>query len=112
MTEPGLPSPPLQGPTSSGRKFALLQATIVAACFVLTALAPRAGAATLYLPIAANRHDPVMAWALANGARIAGSGPAGSLVLVRTRPGFGWRAFKHGALAIAVPEFLCTDGSN
>ncbi len=101
-----------RAPAYAKNRLPLLQAAIVGACLFLTALAPRAGAATLYLPLATARHDPAMAWALAHGARIAGSGPAGSVVLVRTRSGFAWRALQNGALAIAVPEILCSDEGN
>lgn len=97
--------------TRPARRIALIQVVIVCACFLFTALAPRAGAATLIMPLGKGNARHVMDWALANGAGIVGHGPGGSLILVNTRPGFALRALHDGALTIAVPEILCSEAS-
>lgn len=82
---------------------------LVPAIFVLTALAPRGGSGALLLSISSPQAGPVMQWAVRHGAAIAGSAPAGGILLDRAPPGLLPKALRHGAIAIAIPAALCAD---
>lgn len=97
----------LQHPRRHGTGWLKWQAALVAAVFTITALAPASGAAVLYVPLANAPRDSALAWALEHGAALAGTGPAGSVMLLNAQTGFGWRALREGALAIRIPESLC-----
>jgi hypothetical protein len=99
-----VPSP---APGRSHRLALGAQCAVLALVVAMAELAPRPGLPTLYLPLMqANRHA-ALDWALAHGAALNGTGPLGGLVLTAPPPGFGLRALREGALAIAVPSFLC-----
>lgn len=83
------------------------QSAIVAGVIAIAAFAPRAGQPAIYLELLPSRHHPALDWALANGAYVIGTGPAGGLVLARTPPDLALRAAREGALAFAVPAFMC-----
>lgn len=82
------------------------QGVVLAAVLALAEFAPRPGLAALYLPLGGGRHA-ALDWALAHGAAISGAGPLGGLILNAPPPGLGLRAFSEGALAVAIPSFLC-----
>lgn len=97
-------------PSASSRpQLALgLHCALLVAVIALAELAPRPGLAALYLPLAvADRHPTALAWALRNGASLNGPGPYGGLILTSPPADFGARALREGALAIAIPSFLC-----
>lgn len=77
---------------------------------VIVSFAPSQDSATLFFPVIGHDNRP-LSWALANGAAISGAGPAGSLILHNADAGLGWRAPLSGALAIRVPQSLCTNAS-
>ena len=83
------------------------QAAILAAVIAVAAFAPRPGLATFYLPLVPAHHHPALDWALAHGAYVMGTGPAGGLILGGTPPELALRSVREGTLAIAVPSFLC-----
>lgn len=74
----------------------------------IAALAPRPGQPAIYFELSSTHRHPALDWALARGATVIGTGPAGGIVLARTPPGLALRAARAGALALAVPAFLCT----
>lgn len=80
---------------------------MLAAVVAMAELAPRPGLAALYLPILPKPHRAALDWALAHGAALNGRGPYGGLILTNPPTGFGARALREGALAIAIPRFLC-----
>jgi hypothetical protein len=82
------------------------QGVVLAAVIALADFAPRPGLAALYLPLGGGRHA-ALDWALAHGAAIGGAGPLGGLILDTPPPGLGLRALSEGALAVAIPSFLC-----
>ncbi|MFM2372852.1 MAG: hypothetical protein RIS85_2574 [Pseudomonadota bacterium] len=86
------------------------QALMLATVLIVTAIAPRRDTATLILPVTGSA-DGALAWALAHGAAMAGPGPGGSVVLLKADASLGWRALLGGAVAIRVPETLCTNAS-
>jgi hypothetical protein len=94
--------PPRQPRRTLAAQSAILT-LVIAAC----AFAPRAGQAAIYLPLAPVRHPQALDWALAHGASVMGSGPAGGLILGQTPPGLMLRAAAEGTLVLAVPSFLC-----
>ncbi|OYU35304.1 hypothetical protein [Novosphingobium sp. PASSN1] len=83
------------------------QGAVLAAVVALAELAPRPGLAALYLPLLPAHRHAALDWALANGAALNGKGPLGGLILTAPPPGLGTRALREGALAIAIPTFLC-----
>ncbi len=84
-----------------------VQCGVLAAVVAVAELAPRPGLAALYVPfVPASRHA-ALDWALAHGAALNGTGPLGGLILTAPPPGLGARALREGALAIAIPSFLC-----
>lgn len=82
------------------------QCAVLAVVVALAELAPRPGLAALYLPLTPNRHH-ALGWALAHGASLNGRGPFGGLILATSPRGLGLRALGEGALAIAIPSYLC-----
>lgn len=92
---------------ASPRFLPAVQCAVLAGVVALAELAPRPGLAALYLPILRKEHHAALDWALENGAALNGSGPFGGLVLMSPPPGLGTRALREGALAIAIPSFLC-----
>ncbi|MCY1671694.1 hypothetical protein OVA07_11825 [Novosphingobium sp. SL115] len=86
------------------------QAILLVATLAISALAPRRDAATLVVPLVGTAKGP-LAWALAHGAAVAGPGPDGGVILVKADTSLGWRALLDGALAIRLPETLCTNAS-
>ncbi|MFM9935337.1 MAG: hypothetical protein ACKVOL_03965 [Novosphingobium sp.] len=64
-------------PASPPRRAIVAQAAICAAVLLACALAPRTGQAAIYLPLVAAPHHEVLDWALAHGALVMGTGPAG-----------------------------------
>ncbi|MBX9885716.1 MAG: hypothetical protein K2X68_12175 [Novosphingobium sp.] len=100
-----MPAAPIR-PT--GPRLALAaHCAVLAVVVALAELAPRPGLAALYLPLVPARHHAALDWALARGAALNGTGPLGGLVLTAPPPGLGLRALREGALAIAIPSFLC-----
>jgi hypothetical protein len=83
------------------------QAAIIAMAIAVAEFTPRPGLATLYLPLAPARQHPALEAALAQGSYIMGTGPAGGLILGGAQPGLVLQAAREGALAVAVPSFLC-----
>lgn len=83
------------------------QIAIIAVVFIASTLAPRAGAAALYVPMLPASESAQLAHALVGGTALAGRGPMGTILLAHTDAGLGWRALRHGALAIRVPDTLC-----
>jgi len=94
-------------PAITPRTALAAQAAIIALAIAVAEFAPRPGIATLYLPLAPARHHPALDWAIAHGSYVMGTGPAGGLILGGAQPGFAFRAAGEGALAVAVPSFLC-----
>ncbi|GEN98473.1 hypothetical protein NSE01_03060 [Novosphingobium sediminis] len=84
-----------------------VQAAVLAAVIAMAELAPRPGLATLHVPVLPPARHAALDWALARGAAISGSGPFGGLILANSPTGFGARAFREGALALAIPSLLC-----
>lgn len=89
------------------RRAVAAQSAILSAVIAACALAPRAGQAAIYLPLAPVRHPQALDWALAHGASVMGSSPAGGLILGQTPPGLMLRAAAEGTLVLAAPAFLC-----
>lgn len=94
-------------PAISTRAVFAAQAIVLIAVVALAELAPRPGLAALYLPVMPAAGNTALDWALAHGATISGSGPLGGLILTDPPRGFGARAFREGALALAIPSLLC-----
>ncbi len=87
------------------------QCGVLALVIALAEFAPRPGLAALYLPLGSNHHA-ALDWALAHGGAIGGAGPFGGLILNTPPPGLGLRALSDGALALAIPSFLCQPPEN
>jgi hypothetical protein len=94
-------------PSASPRFALAAQGALVALVVALAELAPRPGLAALYVPVLPAPHRPALDWALAHGATLNGKGPLGGMILTSPPPGLGMRALREGALAVAVPAFLC-----
>jgi hypothetical protein len=97
-------------PFWSTRNLLRAQAVLLVATLAISALAPSRDAATLVVPLVGTAKAP-LAWALAHGAALAGPGPGRSVILVKADTSLGWRALLDGALAIRLPETLCTNAS-
>lgn len=93
--------------TLGSRAALALQALVLVVVVAMAELAPRPGLAALYLPVLPHARPAALDWALARGAAISGSGPLGGLILTNPPAGFGARAFRDGALALAIPALLC-----
>ncbi|KUR70719.1 hypothetical protein AQZ52_12780 [Novosphingobium fuchskuhlense] len=94
--------------TSASPRLALaVQGAVLALVVAVAELAPRPGLAALYLPLTSARRHAALDWALQNGAAIGGYGPFGGLILNAPPPGLATRALREGALAIAIPPYLC-----
>ena len=96
---------PLPAPTP--RRALAVQCIILAAVVAASAFAPRAGQAAVYLPLFPASQHPALDWALAHGAYVMGTGPAGGLILGHAPSGLTLRAAHDGTLVLAVPSFLC-----
>ena len=83
------------------------QCAILVLVVAVAELAPRPGLAALYLPLLARQRHAALDWALAHGAALNGPGPLGGLILTAPPTGLAARAFRDGALAIAIPSILC-----
>lgn len=95
-------------PASASPRIALaLHCLILAAVVAFAECTPRPGAAALYLPLVPARQHGALAWALAHGAALNGPGRFGGQILIAPPSGFAARALGEGALAIAIPSFLC-----
>ncbi|WP_298194796.1 hypothetical protein [Novosphingobium sp.] len=89
-------------------RFALaVQCAVLAGVVAVAELAPRPGLAALYVPFVPGSPRAALDWALENGAKLNGAGPFGGLILISPPPGLGMRAMREGALAVAIPSFLC-----
>ena len=89
------------------RRALAAQAAIIALAIGIAEFAPRQGLATLYLPLAPTSRHSALDWALRHGSYVIGTGPVGGLLLGGAPPELALRAAREGALAIAVPSFLC-----
>lgn len=96
-------------PTTPARPRVLLaaQCIVLAAVIAAAELAPRPGAAALYVPFLSGSRHAALDWALENGAALNGTGRFGGLILMSPPPGLGARALREGALTVAIPSFLC-----
>ncbi len=93
---------------SAGKRVLRWQAVTFGAILGFTMLVPRAGSATLLIPLSRDSATARLDAEVARGAQIAGTGPAGSVVLVNTAQGLALRALHGGMLALYFPDQFCT----
>ena len=99
---------PATPPTLASPRHALaVQCALLAGVVAVAELAPRPGQAALYVPFLPGSQHAALDWALENGAALNGTGPLGGLILMSPPRGLGARALREGALAVAIPSFLC-----
>ncbi len=96
----------IASPTSPRLALAI-QSIVLAVVVAIAEFAPRSGTAALYLPLVPATHHTALTWALANGGALNGPGRFSGQILIAPPPGFAARALSEGALAIAIPSFLC-----
>jgi len=94
-------------PQTSPRLALAAQCAVLALVVAVAELAPRPGLAALYVPILPVQRHAALDWALAHSAALGGKGPLGGMILTAPPPGLGMQALREGALALAIPAFLC-----